>query len=154
MAHGEVRCGNCSKSFNSLLSLMDERPGSASDVEGGDYDPAEDAATDGEDEFEFDAPEQSWGNFLITPESGPTDVGAGPPEQALEYEPLDEQTGEHEEWRGMLDELDQRDEDDVVSIGSESETEDDEPTNEHPIISPEPEPGADDARSASIPALC
>ena len=145
MAHGEVRCGNCSKSFNSLLSLMDESPDTEPDAHADhSREPAEDRPLEGDDEFEFDAPEQSWGNFFITPGSAPEILPDTPADQALEFEPLDEQTGEHEEWRGMLDDLDQQNESDVVTLGPEPEPEDDEPTNEHPIISIEPESGTED----------
>lgn len=152
MAHGEVRCGSCSKSFNALLSLMDERPGGEPDAESVEPGQAEASElTDVDDEFEFDAPEQSWGNFFITPDSPALPVTATTPEQATEFEPLDEQTGEHEEWRGMLDDIDHQDEAGVVTIGAETEPEsdDDEPTNEHPIISLESDADPEDADADS-----
>lgn len=143
MAHGEVRCGNCSTSFNALLSLMDERPAAEQ--------PAEPAAPQtlaetSDDNLEFDAPEQTWSRFFMSPEDAPprapmpalgqvsTETEADEPR-----EPIDAQTGEHEEWRGMLDEIEN---DEAAALQAEPvedvmDGEDDEPTNEHPIISVE-----------------
>lgn len=151
MAHGDVRCGNCSKSFNALLSLMDERP--AQEDNAGAV-PQEASSVESEEDLEFNAPEQSWTSFFITAEAAPAIAPAehtpreAADEPVAEFqrepldepddEPLDEHTGEREEWRGMLSDLadDAGDTDDgsVYSVGPDADYEDDEPTSEHPII--------------------
>jgi predicted Zn finger-like uncharacterized protein len=109
IARGDVRCGNCARTFNALESLTDVPPpdsepdnepdpgpsetGSQQSFEGDESATQDQPTGQTEESLEFDVPEQKWASFFMDAEPSP-----GQPPGITDD---DQDTSESDAWNGQ-----------------------------------------------------